>query len=215
MTNFTTNASNGVRQDEALIEAYRQGETGALNTLFKRYLERLRFFLLKHTWFKDDNYLDDLIQEILKIAFIRIKSEKFQSKGEGSFKRYLYKIASIECKMQDRNRAGQPMPLSQRFPLVSPVRAVDQVVQTTGYDHGPVLSAHKYKKLIKALKTLSGDEIRLLILINRKVPYKAIIVHPLFSKYKTLDYLKRKVYYIRQKIERINQEVKDEKEDEV
>ncbi len=201
-----------IRQDEALIDAYRQGETNALNTLFKRYLEPLRFFLLKFTWFKDDNYLDDLIQEILKIAFIRIKSEKFQSEGEGSFKRYLYKIASIEYKKQDSVRAGQPIPLSQRFPLVSPVRAVDQVVQTTGYDHGPVLSARKYKKLIKALKTLSGDEIRLLLMVNRKVPYKEIIIYPMFNQYKTIDSLKHKVHDIRQKIERINQEVKDEDE---
>lgn len=203
------------RSDESLIEAYQQGEAAALNALFKRYLERMRFFLLKHTWFKDDNYLDDLIQEIFKIAFTRItsvKSDRFEPRGEGSFKRYLYKIASIECKKQDIARAGQPMPLSQRFPLVSPVRAPDAATQTT--DHGrPVYaeaSAGRYKKLIRALRSLSGEEIRLLILVNRKVPYKVIITYPMFSKYKTLDSLKQKVYDIRQKVERINEEVTDE-----
>jgi DNA-directed RNA polymerase specialized sigma24 family protein len=201
------------RQDEALIEAYKQGEPDALNTLFKRYLEPLRFFLLRPegTWFKDDNYLDDLMQEIFKIAFTRIKNGQFEPRGEGSFKRYLYKIASIECKKQDIAHAGQPTPFSQRFPLVSPIRAGDEIVALP-----PDTPDHewRYKKLIKALKTLSGEEIRLLILVNRKVPYKEIIVHPLFSKYKTLAYLKRKVYYIRQKVELINQEVKDEEDEE-
>jgi DNA-directed RNA polymerase specialized sigma24 family protein len=200
-----------LRSDETLIGAYRQGETEALNTLFKRYLEPLRFFLLKHTWFKDDGHLDDILQEIFKIAFTRIKEGVFQPAGTDSFKRYLYKIASIECKKQDIKRADQPIPFSQRFPLVSPLRAVDEVVAlppaTTDYDR-------LYKKLIKALKYLSGEEIRLLLLVNRKVPYKVIITYEMFSHYKTLDSLKHKVYDIRQKIELINQEVKNEEDKE-
>jgi RNA polymerase sigma factor (sigma-70 family) len=196
------------RSDEALIEAYRQGQTEALNTLFKRYLEPLRFFLLKHTWFRDDAHLDDLIQEIFKIAFIRIKEGAFQPAGTDSFKRYLYKIASIECKKQDIDRAGQPVTFSQRFPLVSPIRAADELVALppTTPDH-----ERRYKKLIRALKSLSGEEIRLLLLVNRKITYKEIITHPLFSKY-SLAYLKLKIYNIRQKIKEINQEVEDEEE---
>lgn len=194
------------RSDEQLVEADRQGETGALNTLFKRYLEPLRFFLLKFTWFKDDAHLDDLIQEILKIALIRIKSGKFQSEGAGSFKRYLYKIASIEYKKQDIDRAGQPISLSGRFPLAQTGGADDELVvlppATRDYDR-------LYKKLIKALKRLSGEEIRLLLLVSRKIPYQEIIAHPMFSQYK-LDSLKQKVYDIRQKVEWINKEVKDE-----
>jgi len=224
-----SNMPDDTRSDEDLILAERQpaspvggGETEALNTLFKRYLEPLRWFLLKHSWFKDDTHLDDLIQEILKIAFIRIKSGKFQSEGAGSFRRYLYKIASIECKKQDIARAGQPIPLSSRFPLVETGVADDVASSATGR-RGTELVAlptatpsldlfqddRRYKKLIKALKTLSGEEIRLLILVNRKIPYKEIITYPMFSQYK-LDSLKQKVYDIRQKVERINQEVKDE-----
>ncbi len=203
------------RSDESLIEAYQQGEATTLNTLFKRYLERLRFFLLRPegTWFKDDNHLDDILQEIFKIAFTRIKNKEFKPEGEGSFKRYLYKIASIECKKQDMNRAGQPMPLSQRFPLVSPVRAVDAVVQVSvpaKAGTGLIQDERRYKKLIRALKSLRGEEIRLLLLVNRKVPYKTIITYPMFNQYKTLDSLKHKVYDIRQKVERINEEVTDE-----
>jgi len=197
--------SNGASSDEALIDAYRQGEATALNTLFKRYLEPLRFFLLKHTWFKDDNHLDDILQEIFKIAFTRIKNKEFNPEGEGSFKRYLYKIASIECKKQDIKRADQPMTFSQRFPLVSPLRAVDEIVilPPATPDH-----EHRYKKLIKVLKYLSGEEIRLLLLVNRKpkIPYKEIITYPEFNQYKTIDSLKHKVYDIRQKVELINQE---------
>jgi DNA-directed RNA polymerase specialized sigma24 family protein len=200
---------NDPLSDESLIEAYRQGETEALNTLFKRYLEPLRFFLLKHTWFKDDNHLDDILQEIFKIAFIRIKNKEFNPEGEGSFKRYLYKIASIELKKQDIKHADQPMTLSQRFPLVSPLRAVDEIVvlppAAPDYDR-------RYKKLVKALKYLNGEEIRLLILVNRKVPYKDIIKHPLFSKY-SLAYLKLKIHNIRQKVELFNQEVNDEEDE--
>jgi len=229
---------NDPLSDEILIDAYRQGEADpvrkhhnngenaihsshddmrelsngaeALNTLFKRYLERLRFFLLRPegTWFKDDNHLDDILQEIFRIAFIRIKNKDFQSEGDGSFKRYLYKIASIECKKQDIKRADQPITLSQRFPLVSPLRAVDEVVvlppATTDYDR-------LYKKLICALKYLSGEEIRLLLLVNRKpkITYKEIITLPEFNHYKTIDSLKQKVYDIRQKVELINKEIKE------
>lgn len=192
--------------DEDLIRLYRQGVTEALDILFHRYLDPLRGYLLKYSWFKDDSYLDDLIQQILMIAFTRIKEKAFEPKGDGSFRHYLYRIGTIEYKKQDCLRASELPPLSRRFPNVSTGFADERVPSR------PVETPNHHalhKKLSKAFKALATEEIKLLIMANLGIPYEKILAHPLFSKF-TLAYLKLKIYNIRQKVIKIIEEEKDE-----
>jgi RNA polymerase sigma factor (sigma-70 family) len=191
------------RSDEALIEAYRGGDESALNILFERWTRPLWFSLARRSSFgRDDAYLDDLAQDILLIIFEQIKSGKFISSGEGSFKRWLYTVAQLETLCQDRGRRRAARPVSQVYPE-EPTGIPDDVLtkrptETKDYDGIK-------QRLNDALSQLSLEEQKLMRLVSEGKSYKKIQKNPCFSKY-SLDYLMRKVYNIRQKI--LKKEVK-------
>jgi RNA polymerase sigma-70 factor (ECF subfamily) len=99
--------------DRCLIEAFRAGESGAFDILFRRYKDRLYPTLLRLTGFEED--AKDLSQE----AFVRAFTKLDRFHGESSFYTWIYRIA-VNLALSDRRRrklAGRvAVPLSAERP---------------------------------------------------------------------------------------------------
>lgn len=72
-----------------LLERARAGDSAAVNTLFARYLPRLRRWASGRLprWARDVADTHDLVQETLLQTFKRV--ETFEARGEGAFQAYL------------------------------------------------------------------------------------------------------------------------------
>lgn len=194
-------------QDEQLVEAYRKGEKSALDILFSRYLTKILSWLFGRSFFNQDkDYLIEVRDEILlKVCEgIRKMPEAggFSSRGPGSFQAWLWTIAELECLNVDKKRRRLYIPFSQAFPAQP-----DSDDESASFEDNilfkvnsePDETEYARLKLERVFKRLKPDEIELLQLSVR-MKYKDIIKLQKFSKYKTIDSLKHKVYDIMKKI---------------
>ena len=189
--------------DEDLVTAYRGGEQNALDILIARYYTKLLGYLFAHSFFnKDEDYLSDVRHNIIVHLLEGIRpGGKFTSRGPGSFSAYLYTIAGLECLNADKKRRRAIIPVSQAFP--ESARTGPFPEENILFKITPDASDIEYArmKLARVFKKLTPEEIKLLTLvIVEKKPYKDIIIMPEFSKYKTVDYLRHKVYNIIKKL---------------
>jgi RNA polymerase sigma-70 factor (ECF subfamily) len=74
--------------DQTLVERVRERDARAFETLFDRYGEMIRRHLARIT--RDDAATQDLVQEV----FFRVWTRAEQWDGRGSFKAWLYRIAT-------------------------------------------------------------------------------------------------------------------------
>jgi len=187
------------RRDEALVEAYWEGDQEALEILLKRYLTPILGYLFSISFFKDESYLDDIRQQIFLTAFEWIRSKRFTPRGEGSFKKWLYRIAYFACINSDKKHRKDSKPISEVFPE-EPTGFPDDLIMQTRPQSSDYETAHL--RLQEVTKHLTPDELKLMRLVCEKKPYKEIIKEPEFAKF-SLDYLMLKVYNIKKKIRKI------------
>ncbi|MFH1230837.1 MAG: hypothetical protein V1709_05005 [Planctomycetota bacterium] len=197
--------------DEQLIDAYRKGvasgeprpngrEASALDVLFSRYLIPLLSYLFGKSFFhKDEDYLSDIRQQIFMVVCQGIRDGKFQSRGAGSFRAWLWTIAELECLNADKKRRRSIVPVSQAFPDSEKPFPEDEVLFKIASNDSDIEYARI--KLARAFKdkNITPEEIKLLQLSVR-MKYKDIIKRKEFSKYKSVDSLKDKIYNIKKKI---------------
>jgi len=184
---------NGIRSDEALIQAFYDGEKGVLDILFDRYIKYLRFFLLKESWRKDDSSIDDIIQEVFLIVLQTLSIQKFKPEGEGSFRAWFYLVARNACRTYNRNQSHQPLNISQQFIETAPDDPiVPEIIRKEE-------EKEQQKKLKKILSKLSPEEKELMSRLSEGKTYKQIHETSEFNKF-SIDYLMLKVYNIRKKI---------------
>jgi RNA polymerase sigma factor (sigma-70 family) len=197
-----------IRTDEALVIAYLEGELTALDILFKRYLTHLKYYLLKNSWFRDDDYLDDILQDITVVIIEELNSHQFYPKGAGSFRSWVYNIAENIYRTKGRDRAKQPKPVSEFAGPDSTVTPEDilDLLPVSAPDYQAV--SPKLSEIISHLKPLERKLMQLIYSEGKK--YKDILQEPEFADY-SLDYLMRKVYLIRKKAEQLMNESKKEK----
>lgn len=81
--------SDGTEATVNLLERARRGDKTAIDTLFARYLPRLRRWASGRLprWARDLSDTQDLVQETLLQTFKRV--ETFEARGEGAFQAYL------------------------------------------------------------------------------------------------------------------------------
>lgn len=193
---------NDTRSDEVLVEAYWQGEREALEILLTRYLTPIMGHLLSISFFKNEPYLDDIRQKILLTVSNELRRKGgFVPRGEGSFKKWIYRIAYFKCINSDKKRRKDSKTISEVFPQ-EPTGFPDDLIlqvkpQSSDYERARL-------KLQEVTKFLTPEELKLMRLVSERKPYKEIIKEPEFSKF-SLDYLKRKVYYIRKKAKSLRQ----------
>ena len=190
------------RSDEQLITAFRAGEPGALDTLIARYLERVWYYLAKHSWFRDESYLDDLRQQVFLTIFQEIKNGRFLPAGEGSSKGWLYKVAYLECLRADKKRRKEFKSLSEYYPK-EPTGLPDDLLAKqppAGADY-----ERTNARLADALARLTPEEQKLIHLLAAGKSYREIRADPDFSKY-SLAYLKLKIYNTRCKAKKLAKE---------
>ncbi len=92
--------------DQNLVERVRERDARAFETLFERYGELIRRHLARIT--RDDAAAQDLVQEV----FLRVWTRAEQWDGRGSFKAWLYRIATnlaLNHLRSMRRRREQPL----------------------------------------------------------------------------------------------------------
>jgi RNA polymerase sigma factor (sigma-70 family) len=187
-------------RDEALVSAYLAGDPTALEILLTRYYTIIRAYLFGLSFFKkDEGYLDDVRQQIVITLFTEIRSGKFKTAGDGSFRKWVYTVAHLECLNQDKKRRHQFKSASEVFPEETTGLPDDLLPQVT-----PESADYEQadQKLQEVFKNLTPEEQKLMQLVSQDKPYKEILQDPAFSKY-SLAYLKLKIYNIRQKAQKM------------
>jgi DNA-directed RNA polymerase specialized sigma24 family protein len=204
--------SNGASSDEALVAAYQAwldgrpaGDPAALEILLTRYYTIIRNDLFGISFFKDAGYLDDVRQQIAITLFTEIRSGRFKPTGDGSFRKWVYTVAHLECLNQDKKHRKQFKPVSEVFPE-EPTSLPDDLLPQVTPESADYESADR--KLQAVLKYLKPEEQKLMQLVSINTPYIKILQEPEFAKY-SLDYLKHKIYNIRQRIRKGYQKGED------
>ncbi len=103
--------------DEVLLAAYRQGDTGAFETLLVRYRAPIFNFLLRSA--RDHGRAEELYQDV----WIKVVERCGEFRGDAKFSTWLYTIARNRCidhqrKMKFRDHASLDAPQSGSGPPV-------------------------------------------------------------------------------------------------
>jgi RNA polymerase sigma-70 factor (ECF subfamily) len=114
------------RSDEQLIQAYFEGERGALDILIQRYHAPLWNYIRHNSWNKrDKTFIDDILQKAFLIVIRELKQERFHPKGPGSFRSWIYQICQNICWIDNKNQSHQPKLISERYPEELPENLID------------------------------------------------------------------------------------------
>lgn len=176
------------RSDEQLVTDHFAGNKEALGILLTRYQEPIWHYLRWKSWYKKDkSYLDDIRQKVLVVIFNRIREGKFTDKTEGSFKKWVDRIAQLEILKSDERRRHEPAVISTVYPEALPSDIVKVSPQASDYHQ---ISA----RLAKVLSYLSEEERQLLLLSDKD--YNEIHKIPPFDKYE-LPNLRQKICRLR------------------
>jgi DNA-directed RNA polymerase specialized sigma24 family protein len=180
-------------------------------------------YLARASLSNDHSFLDDVLQDIMLIAFEGITGNKFTDMTPDSFRKWLYTIAHNQCIKQTQEKFKEFKPLSQVFPddekgISESQEGQDdfgeddlmvRIPEGDDYDTSDLpaalRSAQAGNRAEEILSQLSLEEQKLMRLLSQGKSYKEIQEHPWFKKKKySIDYLMRKVYKIRQKVYKLS-----------
>ncbi len=183
--------------DESLTLSCSSGNNSAFDELFRRYVELIRAFLLGKSWFKhDDQYIDELVEQVFVVAWQCLKANKFEPRGEGSFRRWLFSVAHLECFKQDSGRANLPKTTSTLFPASFANIPIPTKKEVLPEDEA-LRNEQINNQLNNALSKLTPKEQRLMQMVADGVKYEDILKkHP---EYKSIDNIKKTIYRIRKR----------------
>ncbi|MDI6788408.1 MAG: hypothetical protein QME51_08565, partial [Planctomycetota bacterium] len=143
----------------------------------------------------DDQYIDELVHQVFVVVWQCLKDRKFEQRGEGSFRKWLYGVSRLECYTQDINRSKEPMTTSTLFPL----SFADIPVRSKPEDKQEDDAERVQERLKAALSKLTPEEQGLMQMVAEGIKYKDILKDSMFAKYKSVDSLKDKIYRIRKR----------------
>lgn len=182
--------------DEALVLSYCSGDDSAFDLLYQRYYDQIGFYVRKQSIYKDASFIDDVREDVFLKILILLRSGKFEPRGPGTFKAFLYETAQKTTFDENQKRLRIARPVSEIFTeeeLSAPDELSYREPESTDYD----LINDRVKE---ALSELSLEEQKLMRLVSQGKSYKEILTCPEFSKYKSVDSLKDKIYKIRKKM---------------
>ncbi|MFA5793762.1 MAG: hypothetical protein WC980_01635 [Candidatus Brocadiia bacterium] len=183
--------------DEFLVSAYLTGDKSALETLLKRYFIIILAYLHNTSFYgKDEAYIEDIRSQAVLTIINEIQDGHFQYEGQNSFRKWVFTIVKNECLNQDRKRRKHAKPFTEAFPD-EPTGFPDDLIADTTPDPEDYEDAER--QLTDITAKLTPEELKLMVMISNSKPYKEILEEPEFAKY-SLDYLKRKIYIIRNKM---------------
>jgi RNA polymerase sigma factor (sigma-70 family) len=191
------------------VAAYLAGNESAFTELFNRYAKALFYYLLKYSWFKDEDHIDRIIQDTFITVWRKLKLGGLKFETPNSFRKWLYTIAHIECLNQDEKRAKSPKTISEIYPD-APHGIPDDILYRKPLETDDPNKTQSRLDKIRAV--LTPDEIKLMELVGQGKSYKEIQQEPEFAEY-SIDYLMRKVYIIRQKIIKLQEDNDESKEE--
>ena len=193
---------NAPHTDEQLIEAYYAGSENAFDLLFNRYYTRCLGFLFNKSFFKDEDYLDDVRSEIIRITITAVRKKKFKPAGLGSFAAWFYRVALLECINADKKRRRAIKNISQAYPDFRGPFPDNKIISKLCDDKTDIPAIRH--KLTQVFKKLSVEEKKLLILSVR-FSYQKIVKMPEYSEF-NVHSLAEHLYNIRKKIREANED---------
>jgi RNA polymerase sigma-70 factor, ECF subfamily len=135
--------------DAILLQAVRDGDPDALETLLRRHQDRIFRFGMRMC--RDEEDAREVVQETM-LAVART-AERFR--GDATFASWLFSIARNACAKNRRRRAGEPEsiePLDPSAPLPSledaPERAVERLRLEKAVDEAIALLPPKYREIV-------------------------------------------------------------------
>ncbi len=102
-----------IPSDETLVSAHLKGDANALNILFERYTKLLRTYIRIVSWYKDESFIDSILQHAFLVIFEGIRIRKFAPSAGGSFKAWAYAVCKALCFEENRRQSRQPRPVEQ------------------------------------------------------------------------------------------------------
>lgn len=194
-----------MKDDETLVRDYQKGDIGAIEDLCQRYQAPLWHYVRRLSWYRDNSFIDDIIQIAWATTLKGLKNGQFMPAGEGSFKKLAYKICQNVCWNENKKRVREAKPVSERYPEKVPddLRAVRSQ---------PTKDYHNLRaRLYALLEHLLPEDQQLILLLKENKTYKEIQQIPPFNKY-SLTSLRQKVCRIRQWLIRLRKEERNEAE---
>jgi RNA polymerase sigma factor (sigma-70 family) len=178
--------------DEELVKASQTGDRQSEETLVRRYYDRIGFFLLKNTWHKNLDNLEDVRQIIFFRAVEMLRAKRFIPEGPNTFRDWLYTLARNISHQEEYKYAKLPKPIGKQLLDIIPsdiesTRPIEDIEQS---------AEELNEKIEQLLNNLSDEERNLLQLFNDNKSYKEIHETEPFKKY-TLPNLRRKICDIR------------------
>jgi RNA polymerase sigma-70 factor (ECF subfamily) len=152
--------------DEQLITSLHQGQTAALDELYKRYARKLYVFCDHSLVFRDAHQAEDLVQEV----FIRvIKAAHTFDPQKASFRTWLFRIARnccIDTNRKERRFAFLNSRLQPGFNAPEEQLPRDEVLRTHEGDiESQMIDAALHQAVSDCIQALENEEERQAILL--------------------------------------------------
>lgn len=176
--------TEGIGGDESLVQTFQNGDSTSLEVLLKRYEIPLRYFIRYLTWMRDEDFIDEVIQETSIAIFEGLKKGGFDP-TKGLFKNWVYGICRNIGIDKKRDQARQPISLSKQYLELFPA----DLEKTRYYDEPDELTRLEELEieLHRILGQLSEEKRRLLILVKEGKTYPQIQKIPPFDKYSIVN----------------------------
>ncbi|KKM19277.1 hypothetical protein LCGC14_1657240, partial [marine sediment metagenome] len=167
-----------------------------------RYYTRCLGFLFNKSFFKEEDYLDDVRSEIMTVTMTAIRKQKFKPAGAGSFAAWFYRVALLECLNADKKRRRAIKNISQVYPDSRGPFPDDKIISKLCAEETDIPAIRH--KLAQVFKGLSVKDKKLLILSVR-FSYQKIVKMPQYSEF-NVHSLAEHLYNIRKKIREANED---------
>jgi len=102
--------------DEELVRWHLGGNESALNTLLERYQRPIWTYAQRQSNCQDDQFIDDIRQQVLIAIFKGLKEHGFEPAGPGSFRAWVHQVIKHTCINANKRLNRQPEPISQLYP---------------------------------------------------------------------------------------------------
>ncbi len=152
---------NLMPQSNFLVSAAKSGDVIAMNQLVKLWQKRIYNFALKY--FNDH----DLAMEVTQKTFISMNKNLSKLKDEGSFKSWLYRIASNYCHEEVRRQQNKWVLPFMKVQNDKDQRTIeDSPNQTKAHDPEMSLGNTELKDLLKKALATLPEEQRLVVIMK-------------------------------------------------
>ena len=159
----------GLEETGYLVRRAQEGDAGAIETLFRRYLPRVRQIVALRLGYRhnDSATIDDLVQESLLRVFEQM--ETYEETSEGSFRHWIATCVanSVRNSLRDARAAKRGGGRVRTFGEVSPGELTSAIFPGKGPTASAILAGKEALERIEAALLAMEERDRELIVLRR------------------------------------------------